>query len=120
MSVAYLHEAYVIGLKQDPKVIQSYSFGGEAMINHGGYHYSNPELYAKTVAVAGVQYLAVTILMAAALWFRKWPPFLLALALLALGALYDNAEEGRNWERRGEFVSAVTSPVDSRDKNRSL
>ena len=105
LSTIYAHEWYVIGLRADKSTIADYHFGSEAMIGHGGYHYSNPELYASTAATSAAVFLVLTGLLASSIWFRTWIPLLVALVLIILGHAWKTSESNREWARRSEPTS---------------
>jgi hypothetical protein len=44
MSLILFYEFYQIGVVADPTEIAKYYFGGEAMINHGGWKYHSSGL----------------------------------------------------------------------------
>ena len=50
----FLSEWVIIGIIADPKVIEKYSFGGEAMMDHGGWYYASALTYAWTSLMTGI------------------------------------------------------------------
>lgn len=104
-------EAWSTVIRPDPVRVAEYHFGSEAMIAHGGWQYSSPEVYGWTalLLVAGVGIPCA--LGGVALW-RKSIGLALLAALLFLGASccwYSMAHI--EWERRGTLrVGPVSHP----------
>ena len=67
----YASEWWQVGVVRQPSVLASYSFGSEAMLSHGGWHYRTAATYSG-------------VCLAEALWFA------LALALLG-GSLFKSS-----------------------------
>ena len=63
-AAAILNEWYTIGVEADPATIESYYFGSEAMIGHGGDHYRSAQAYASRSLTAGLAALTVAAVFA--------------------------------------------------------
>lgn len=85
LAALFLEEWWVIGVVADPAVIESYHFGSEAMVGHGGWKYATAELYAITALAEGMVAIVVMMTFAIAAITRSFAVAVGAYAALALG-----------------------------------
>jgi hypothetical protein len=86
MSLILFYEFYRIGVVADPTEIAKYYFGGEAMINHGGWKYHSSGLYSLSALVdAFLLLLAATGFLIA---YKERSRLFIGIAVGILGITY--------------------------------
>lgn len=94
-------ESWSVVTRPDPARVAEYHFGSEAMIAHGGWQYSNPEVYGWTslLLVAGIA--VPCALLGVAVWRRSTGLGLLAAFLIVAASCCWYSMAHMEWERRG-------------------
>ena len=85
LAVVFLSEWVRVAVIADSATVESYHFGSEAMVGHGGWPYRTAALYARTSLVGGLVALVVTGAFVVAVVRRSRVLALVAYGLLVVG-----------------------------------
>jgi len=94
-------ESWSIVIRPDPARVAQYHFGSEAMIAHGGWQYSNPEVYGWTFLLLVASIGVACALVGVAMWRRSIGLGLVAALLIVGAGCYWYSMAHMEWKRRG-------------------
>jgi hypothetical protein len=84
VSLLSLDEWVRIGVTADPALVESYHFGGEAMVAHGGWRYRSASLYAWSAFGEGLFALGIGALLVISALRRSKRGMVIGIALAVI------------------------------------